>query len=65
MLNLDDNYSSIDEPYIEPAQSITAGHSATRRKKTLKKPIHNLPDLPKFPIFDPLQPVVPPHKAWN
>jgi len=65
MLNLDNNYSSSDEAYIEPARSITAGHSAKGRKKTLKKPIQNLPDLPKLPTFDPLQPVVPPHKAWN
>jgi hypothetical protein len=65
MLNLDDNYSSTNEAYIEPAESITAGHSAKQRKKTLKKPIQNLPDLPKLPTFDPLQPVVPPHKAWN
>ena len=36
MLNLDDNYSSLDEAYIEPAGSITAGHSAKRRKKMLK-----------------------------
>ena len=39
MLKLDDNYSSSDEAYIEPAGSITAGHSAMRHKKTLKKPI--------------------------
>jgi hypothetical protein len=65
MLNLDDNYSSSDEAYIEPAGSITAGHSAKRRKKTLQKPIQNLADLPKLPTFDPFQPVVPPHKAWN
>jgi len=39
MLNLDDNYSSSDEAYIELAGLITAGHSAKRRKKTHKKPI--------------------------
>ena len=39
MLNLDDNYSSTDEVYIEPAEAITAGHSAKQRKKTLKRPI--------------------------
>jgi len=33
MLNLDDNYSSSEEAYIEPAGSITAGHSAKPRKK--------------------------------
>jgi len=65
MPNLDDNYSSSDEAYIEPAGSITAGHSAKQRKKTLKKLIQNLPDLPKLPTLDPLQPVVPSHKAWN
>ena len=65
MLNLDNNYSSSDKVYIEPAGSITAGHSATRCKKPLNKPIQNLPDLLKPPTFDPLQPVVPPHKAWN
>ena len=65
MLNLDDNYSSSDEAYIEPARSITAGHSAKWHKKTLEKPIQNLTDLCKLPPFDPLQPVVPPHKVWN
>jgi len=65
MLNLGDNYSSSDEAYIEPAESITADHSAKRCKKTLKKPIQNLTDLPKLPTFDPLQPIVRPHKAWN
>jgi len=65
MLNLDDNYSSSDEAYIEPAGWITAGHSARRRKKTLTKPIQNLPDLRKLPTRDPSQLVVPPHKAWN
>jgi len=65
MLILDDNYSSLDEAYIEPAGLITAGHLAKWRKKTLKKPIHNLPEPPKLPTFDPLQPAVPPHKAWN
>jgi len=65
MLNLQDNYSSSDEAYIKPAGSITAGHSARRHKKTLNKPIQNLTDLPKLPTFDPLQPVVPPHKGWN
>ena len=65
MLNLDDVYSSSDEAYIGRAGSITAGHSAKRRKKTLQKLIQNLPDLPKLPTFYPLQPVVPPHKAWN
>ena len=33
MLNLDDNYSSLDKVYIEPAGSITADHSAERHKK--------------------------------
>jgi len=65
MLNLDDDYSSSDEAYIEPAEVISAGHSAKQRKKTPKKPIQNLPDLPKLPTFDPSQRVVPPHKAWN
>jgi len=65
MLNHDDNYSSSDEAYIEPAGLITACHSAKQRKKTIKKPIQNLPDLPKLPTFDPSQPVVPSHKAWN
>jgi len=65
MLNLDDDYSSSDEAYIEPAGSITAGHSVKQCKKALKKLIQNLPDLPKLPTFDPLQPVVPPHKAWK
>jgi hypothetical protein len=36
MLNLDDNYSSLDEAYIEPAGLIMADHSAKRRKKTQK-----------------------------
>ena len=53
MLNLDDNYSFSDEAYIESAWSITADHSAKRRKKTLKKPIQNLTDLPELATFDP------------
>jgi len=65
MLNLDDNYSSSDEAYIEPAPSITADHSAKWRKKTLKKPSQNLTDLPELRTFNPLQPIVPPHKVWN
>ena len=65
MLNLDDNYSSSDDAYIEPAGSITADHSANRRNKTLKKPIQNSTDLPELPTFNPLQRIVPPHKAWN
>jgi hypothetical protein len=65
MLNLDDNYSSSDEAYIEPARSITADHSVKRCKKTLKKPSQNLTDLSELPTFNPLQPIVPPHKVWN
>jgi len=65
MLNLDDNYSSSDEAYIEPAGSITPDHSAKWHKKTLKKPIQNFTDLPELPTFDPLQPIIHPHKAWN
>jgi hypothetical protein len=65
MLNLDNNSSSSDEAYIEPAGSITAGHSAKRCKKTLKKQIQNLLDLPKLPTFVHLQPAVAPHKAGN
>jgi len=65
IINLDDNYSSLYKAYIEAAWSITAGHLARRCKKTLKQPIQNLPQLPKLPIFDPLQPVGPPQKAWN
>jgi len=65
ILNLDDNYSSSDEAYIEPAGSIIADHSAKWCKKTLKKPAQNWTDLPKLPTFDPLHPIVPPHKAWN
>ena len=65
MLNLDDIYSTSDEAYSEPAGSITAGHSAKRCKKTLKKPLQNLPDAPKLPTLDPLQPVVHPQQAWN
>ena len=65
MLNIDDNYSSSDEAYIEPAGSITADHSVKRHKKTLKKPSQNLTDLPELPTFNPLQPIVPPHKVWN
>jgi len=65
MLNLDNNYSSSDKAYIEPAGLITAGHSVKLCKKTLKKPIQNLTDLPELPTFDSLQPIVPSHKAWN
>ena len=54
MFNLDDNYSSSDEAYNEPTGSITANHSAKQRKKTLKKPIQNLTDLPELPTFDPV-----------
>jgi len=35
------------------------------QQKTLKKPIQNLTHLPELPTFNPLQPVVPPHTAWN
>ena len=63
MLNLDDNHSSSDKAYIQPAGSITADHSAKRRKKTLKTPIQNLTDLPELPTVNPLEPIVPPHKA--
>jgi len=63
MLNHDNNCSSTDKTYIEPARWITAGHSAKRHKKTPKKPRQNLPDLPTLPTFDPLQSVVPHHKA--
>jgi len=65
ILNLDNDYSSSDEAYIEPAWSITAGHLAKRHKKTLKQPIPNLPSLLKLPKFDCLQPDVHPHKARN
>jgi len=65
ILNLDNNYSSSDKAYIEPARSITADHSAKWRKKTLKKPIQNLTDRPGLPTFDPSQPIVPHHKVRN
>jgi hypothetical protein len=65
VLNLDDNYSSSDEAYIEPAGSITAEHSAKRHKKTLKTLSQNLTDLPEIPTFNTLQPIAPPHKVWN
>ena len=51
--------------YIEPAGLITADHSAMWHKKTLKNPIENLTDLPVLRTFDPLNPIVPPHGAWN
>jgi hypothetical protein len=38
MLNFDDNYSSLDNPYIEPARSITTYYSAKRHKKMLHDP---------------------------
>jgi len=65
MLNLDDNYSSSDKAYIEPARSITADYSAKQHKKVLKKQIQILTDLPKLPTINPLQPIGPSHKAWN
>jgi len=65
MLNLDNDYSSSDEAYIEPAKSITADHSAKQPKKTPQEPIQNLTNLPKLPTFDPLQPIVPPHEEGN
>jgi len=45
--------------------SCEAHDAGTRATKTLQKPIQNCADLPKLPKFYPLQPVVPPHKAWN
>jgi hypothetical protein len=42
-----------------------ADHSAKQRKKTLKKPSQNLTDLPELPTFNPLQPIVPPHKSME
>jgi hypothetical protein len=36
MLNLDNNYSCLDEAYIEPAGLITTGHWAKWRKKMLQ-----------------------------
>jgi hypothetical protein len=65
MLNLDNNYSSSNEEYIESAVSITSDHSAKWCKKTLKKPIQNLTDLPKLPTFDPLQPIVSPSQIME
>jgi len=52
---------------ISPAEAVrhTSGRRSIMQQKTLKKPIQNVPDLPKLPTFDPLQPIVPPHKAWN
>jgi len=52
ILNLDDNYSSSEKAYIEAAGLITADHSARRHKKTLKKPIQNLTDLPELHTFN-------------
>jgi hypothetical protein len=63
ILDLEDNYSSSYEAYIELAESIPTNHSAKQRKKSTKKPTQNLLNLPKLPTFDPLQPIVPPHKA--
>ena len=40
MLNLDNNYSSSDEAYIEPAEAITADHSALGCKKMLHVYLH-------------------------
>jgi hypothetical protein len=65
MLHLDDNYSSSDEVYLEPAGSITTDHSAKWHKTTHKKPIRNLTDLPELPTFSHLQLIVTPHKAWK
>jgi hypothetical protein len=65
MLSLDDNYSSSEKAYIEPAASITTDHSAKRHKKALKKPSQNLSDLPELPAFNPLQYIVPLQNAWN
>ena len=65
MLNIDDKYSSSDKAYIKQAGSITADHLAKQHKKTLKKPIQNLTDHPKLPTFNPTQPILPPHNAWN
>jgi len=35
------------------------------QQKTLKKPIQKLTDHPELPTFNPLQLIVPSHKAWN
>jgi hypothetical protein len=58
MLNLDDNYSSSDEEYFDPASSLKADHLAKLHKKTPKKPIQNLIDLPELPTLDSGPPVV-------
>ena len=65
MMNLDDNYSSLDMAYIKPARSMTADHSAKQHKETLNKLIQNLPNLPMVPTFNSFQHLVPSHKAWN
>jgi hypothetical protein len=65
ILNLDNNYSSSNEVYIEPAKSITTDHSAKWHQKTLEKLIHNLTDLSELPTFNPLQPIIPSHNTWN
>jgi hypothetical protein len=65
MFNLDNNSSSTEEVYIEPAGLITAGHLAKRYTKTLNKSNQTFSDLSKLPTFDHLHPVVHPHTAWN
>ena len=54
MLNLDDNYSSLDKEYIGPAVLIPADQSAKWRKNTLKKLIQNLTDLLELPTINPV-----------
>jgi hypothetical protein len=53
MLNFDDNNSSSDEAYIQPAMPITTDHSAKSHKKRLKKPTQDLTDHPELHTFDP------------
>jgi len=65
MLNLVNNYCSWDKAYIEQAWLITTYHSATLRKRIIKKSIQNLTDHSELPTFDHTQPVVHFQKAWN
>jgi hypothetical protein len=43
IFNVEDNYNSSDEAYIEPAEAITADHSALCCKKMLHVYLHYEP----------------------
>jgi len=63
ILNFDDNCSSSDNTYIQPARFIPADYLAKQHQKTLKTLIQNLPHLPQISSYDPLELLVPTPQA--